>query len=296
MASSRRHMLMGMAALLAGQPLARAWAQSPSTGTGLRTATLDWALFETLLAIGANVVAAPELLQFREIAVEPPVPESVVDLGLRGTPNFEILRQAEPELIFSSNYYGWADPQMRSIAPIESHSIYLPGESPFALADKAMRAIGTRLSLPGANTADAAQQRLEDCRKRLAASDGRPVLLANLGDSRHYRVFGADSMFGDVLTRLGRTNAWTSATNYSAMATVGLETLASMPDAWIVLIPPHPADTLVTLSKSAFWNALPAVREGRVLTLGAVDPYGGLPAAIRFANLLTEGLDHARNG
>jgi ABC-type Fe3+-hydroxamate transport system substrate-binding protein len=230
---SRRQFLAGAAATLSTPALLRAT-------DSLRVATLDWALLETLLAIGANVVAGTELRQFREVAVTPVVPGGVADLGLRGTPNFEVLRFARPELIFNSNFYAWADVRMQPIAPVESHAIYKPGESPYALAEQATIA--------------------------------------------------------EVLKRVGLTNAWQGATSYSAAAPVGIETLASMPDAWIVMIAPQPADALATLSTSAFWNALPAVREKRVLMLGSINPYGALPAALRFADLLQEGLGHAWNG
>jgi ABC-type Fe3+-siderophore transport system permease subunit len=88
------------------------------------------------------------------------------------------------------------------------------------------------------------------------------VIPINLGDARHFRVFGADSMFGEALARLGIANAWTEATSYSAMAPVGLEALARVPEAWIVLIPPTRRMRCGFLSRSAFWNALPNVRAG----------------------------------
>lgn len=287
---TRRNFLVCAAASLAAPALGGA-AENP------RVATLDWALLETLLAIGANVVAGTELRQFRQVAVTPAVPEAVADLGLRGTPNFEVLRLARPDLIFNSNFYGWADARMGAIAPVVSHAIYRQGEDPFVLAEQTTRAIGERLQLPAAaEFADRLAQKLDRFRSVFAAGDGRPVIPINLGDARHYRVFGSDSMFGAVLTRVGLTNAWEGATSYSAMAPVGIETLASMPGAWIVMIPPQPEDALATLSGSAFWNALPAVREGRVLTLGSINPYGALPAAMRFADLLAEGLTHAWNG
>lgn len=264
---------------------------------GPRVATLDWALLETLLAMNANVVAGAELRQFIDVAVEPAVPAGVTDLGLRGMPNFEALYHARPDLIFNSNFYLANEARLSRIAPVETHSIYLPGESPFAHSIQATRAIGERLDLPsGVKMIERLESQLDSQARMLAGGDGRPVLPINLGDSRHYRVFGSDSMFGEVLARLGLTNAWTGATAYTAMAPMGIETLATMPDAWIILIPPHPADALDALGRSAFWNALPPVREGRVLTLGAVNPYGALPAAGRFANLLTEGLARAWNG
>jgi iron complex transport system substrate-binding protein len=120
--------------------------------------------------------------------------------------------------------------------------------------------------------------------------------LINLGDARHYRVFGSDSMFGSVLTRLGLDNAWPGTTAYSATAPIGIESLASMPDAWIVMIPPHPADAIAALTRGAFWNALPAVKEKRVITIGPVNPYGALPAARRFAEEISKGLIDGWNG
>lgn len=270
--------------LLATAGYARA--QTP----GPRVATLDWALLETLLAVGANLVAATELRQFRQVAVEPEVPEGVADLGLRGTPNFEVLRFSRPDLIFNSNFYAWADPLMSRIAPVESHAIYQPGKSPYALAEQATLAIGERLQLAAARRmVEELAAKLDRYRSLFEKGDGRPVLPINLGDARHYRVFGSDSMFGEVLKRVGLENAWMGATSYSAMAPVGIETLASMPDAWIILIPPHPEDAFRALTGSAFWNALPAVRENRILTIGSVNPYGALPAASRFADFLADG-------
>ncbi|CAH1650898.1 exported hypothetical protein [Hyphomicrobiales bacterium] len=48
----------------------------PARAAGLRVATVDWSVLETLLALGAPPVAAPELRQFGEVAVEPPFPRA----------------------------------------------------------------------------------------------------------------------------------------------------------------------------------------------------------------------------
>lgn len=264
-------------------------------GAALRTATLDWALLETLLALGSNVVAAPELNQFQSVAVEPPVPETVADLGLRGLPNLETLSFAKPDIIFNSNFYAWADPLLSGIAPTHNLGIYVSGEDPYVMAERATIAIGKELNgLPKAeNYLSTTTSRLEELRQRFSKGDQRPIVPINLGDARHYRVFGHDSMFGSVLKRLGIENAWKGQTAYSAAAPMGIETLASMPDAWIVLIPPHPVDAIRTLNDSAFWNALPSVRDRRVVTLGSINPYGALPAARRFAEELAKGLANA---
>lgn len=268
----------------------------PARAATLRVATVDWAVLETLLALGVAPVAATELRQFREVAVEPAVPDSVTDLGLRGTVNFELLRLTRPDLIFSSSFYLSSEPRMRRIAPVESFAIYVRGQPPFDACLKMTRAIGERLGIAEAAERSIAETEAEFAllRERLRSHDGRPIIPINLGDARHFRVFGADSMFGETLSRLDLANAWTEATSYSAMAPVGLEALARMPEAWIALIPPIPPDAERILGRSAFWNALPNVRERRVLRLGSVNPYGALPAARRFARLLVEALANAR--
>jgi ABC-type Fe3+-hydroxamate transport system substrate-binding protein len=264
----------------------------PARAVGLRVATVDWSVLETLLALGALPVAAPELLQFREVAVEPAVPAGVTDLGLRGTANFELLLLSRPELIYSSSFYVSSEPRLARIAPVERFSIYVPGRPPYESAAAMMRSIGAKLGR--SNEAERyiaeAEAEFAALRERLTPHAARPVIPINLGDARHFRVFGADSMFGEVLKRLGLANAWSDDTSYSAMAPVGLEALARVPDAWIALIPPVPPGALEVLAGSTFWNALPSVRAGRLLQLASINPYGGLPAARRFARLLAEAL------
>jgi ferric hydroxamate transport system substrate-binding protein len=267
----------------------------PARAAFERVATVDWAVLETLLAIGVVPVAATELVLFREIAVEPEVPADVVDLGLRGMVNFELLLQTRPDLILSSQFYVTSEPRMRRIAPVESYRLYVPGGRPFEAAEEMTRSIGRTLEIaPRAEDfITGTREELSGLKARLGPTDGHPVIPINLGDARHFRVFGADSIFGEVLARLGLRNAWTQATSYSAMAPIGLEVLAQVPDAWIVIIPPIPEDAARILPASAFWNALPNVRQGRVRTLGSINPFGALPAARRFAGLLVEALRDA---
>ena len=272
--------------------LAAAGLPLPARAAGLRVATVDWSVLETLLALEAPPVAAPELRQFREVAVEPQVPAGVTDLGLRGTVNFELLLLSRPELIYSSSFYVSSEPRLRRIAPVESFSIYAPGRAPYEPAVAMTRSIGERLGIaPRAERYIAeTEAELAALRERLKPHAARPVIPVNLGDTRHFRVFGADSMFGEVLKRLGLANAWTDQTSYSAMAPIGLEALVRMPDAFVALIPPVPPGAMRTLAASAFWNALHNLRDGRLLELGSINPYGGLPAARRFARLLAEAL------
>lgn len=254
-------------------------------------AVIDWGLFETCLAIGVTPAAATELIQFRKIVVEPDVPEGVVDLGLRGTPNIELLRILAPELILISGFYEYQRAQLESIAPVLALPIYEAGRPPYELASFSTSALGERLGseVEAARYIEDTAMELEDASRRLAWLRKHPIFVISLGDSRHFRAFGADSMFGDVIGRIGLSNAWTDPTSYSAAAPVGLEALARVPDASIAVVGPIPPEVKRTLPDNALWNALPAVRDGRVAMLEPINHFGGLPSARRFGRLLHHG-------
>ena len=282
---SRRHAL-GLTAGLASMPRL-AWAAVPQ-----RVAVIDWALLETVLALGVIPVAATELLQFRKTVVEPAVPATVADIGLRGTPNYEALNLAEPDLILTSNYYEGQRASLERVAETVSLSIYTAGVQPYTAAADAALTLGRLLGRGAQAEAVVAGTEAEIARLRRALSGigRRPVLAINFGDARHFRAFGTDSMFGDVLRLLGVENGWTAQSSYSATAPVGIEALARFPDATVIVVPPVPADAVRTLADSALWQALPTVRENRVTVIEPVNHFGGLPAALRFARLATAAL------
>lgn len=242
--------------------------------------------------MGIVPVAASELVQYRKIVREPEVPETVADLGLRGTPNREMLSLARPDFTLISQFYEYQRPMLERIAPVVSLPSYEAGRPPYALLQATTRELGRILE------ADAAAARLTAHteadiaagRRALTALAGRPVFVISLGDSRHFRAFGRDSLFGDVLVRSGLANAWSDPTSYSAAAPVGLEALARVPEAGIVVIEPLPPEVGRTLPENAIWNALPAVRDGRVAILPPINHFGGLPSARRFSRLLAAAL------
>ncbi len=288
---NRRHVLgLAAAALLA--PV------TAGSATPVRVAAIDWGMLETLIALGLEPVAATELVQFRKMAVEPVVPQAVSDLGLRGTPNYELLRIIAPDLIVISNFYEYQRGLLERIAPVFSQTVYQPGTPPYVLAEQATLALGEKLSrrTEAGNYVAGTAAEMERLHARLSAGAKRPVFVISLGDSRHFRAFGRDSMFGDVLSRLGMANAWTDETSYSAAAPVGLEALALVPDASILIVAPLPADVGRTLPENALWNALPAVREGRVSILEPVNHFGCLPSARRFARLAAAALREQADG
>ena len=270
----------------------------PASAGRLRLAAIDWAMLETAMALGAEPVAACELIRYRETAVTPEIPARVTDLGLRGSPNFELLQLTRPDLILTSNYYTQIEARLRTIAPVLVLPFYVAGEPPWAKAVTALLRLSDELGMPerGVAVARAAEDELAMLGARLAQGDGRPVYVIDIGDPRHFRAFGPDSMFGEMLTRLGLANAWSRPSRFAFSAPVPLERLAEEPEARIVTVSGVPVLARRALERSVLWTRLNAVARGRVLHLPDVNPFGGVPAGLRFARLLSAAMTGAHTG
>ncbi|MCZ0961342.1 ABC transporter substrate-binding protein [Paracoccus benzoatiresistens] len=283
----RRAFLSAAGAILAaGLPL-RAAPPAP------RLAAIDWAMLETAAAIGRMPVAAAELVRFRADVIEPAIPGHVTDLGLRGAPNFELLQLTRPDLILSSPYYTHYEGRLRDIAPVLSLPFFTPGEPPFPKALAALTLLADAIgdTAAGRRTVTETETALDALALRLAPFRDRPVALVEIGDARHMRVFGFDSLFGSTLERLGLRNAWTDKTQFSFLAPVPIERLAGMPDARLVNIGTLPPAAGRGLSRSILWRALPPVAERRTYLLPDTNAFGAIPAALRFATLLARAFE-----
>lgn len=264
-----------------------------AAGAGPRLAAIDWAMLETAQALGHTPAAACELMRYREDSGHDTLPADVVDLGLRGTPNLELLQLVRPDFILSSNYYSEIEARLSHIAPVVSLPFFLPGEPPLPKAIANLHVLADALSDPAAGRR--AEARVETMFARVAARVARyaerPFLVIEVGDSRHVRTFGTDSLFGGALDRLGLSNAWADRTQFAFSAPVPIESLAPFADAWIVMAAGVPVEAVPGLTRSVLWGRLGPVAEGRVLTLPEVYGFGGVPSALRFANLLADALD-----
>ncbi|MEP7453479.1 ABC transporter substrate-binding protein [Phyllobacterium sp. SB3] len=266
------------------------FATASSASEPSRIVAIDWAMLETLMALGITPVAATELIQFRKDVVEPELPSTVVDLGLRGTPNLELLYTLKPDLILSSPFYARHEHRLAAVAPILSLPFYIRGEPPFIKALAAVEALGERLGRQRQAAIILAQTEanLTHLGNELRAYAERPTYLVNIGDARHVRIFGSDSMFGDVFSRLGLPNAWEGRSRYTFSAPVPIEHLAAHDNARIVVISEVPIEARTGLADSMIWNALAPVRQNRVTMLGNINPYGGITAGLRFARLVSD--------
>lgn len=281
--------------LLAAAALGLVVAPGPSRAGAApaRIVSLDYGLAETLLALGVTPLAIAEADQWATWVVEPAMPPGVINLGAAQEANLELLSALKPDLILSTPYLDALRSTLQRIARTEIFAINTPEPgTPYPRSVDATRRLGGLIGRAGEAqaliTASAAQ--MAATRAALAPQAGPPVFLVSFMDTRHVRVYGAKSLFDDVMTLCGLTNAWQGEVNYWGFATVGIEQLARAPEARLIYVEPIAADVRTALARSPLWNSLGFVRAGRVHAMPPALMFGMLPSAMRFARLLGQTL------
>ncbi len=282
-------LLLPLAAQAETQPAAPA-----ADGTVSRIVTVDWTIAETLLALGVTPLAMGDVESYRAWVGEPTLPVDVVDIGLRMQPNRELLAELKPDLILISPLMASLEPTLSRIAPVQSIALYEPDADLWQRLREATLTIAALVN----RTAEAERQLtvLDRDLARMKTSlpaDLPPLLLVQFIDERHVRVFGRHSLFEAVMARLGLRNAWQGETNAWGFSVVSLEQFLTLPEARLVVVDPVPVGVSERLQEPGLWQHLPLVKQGKVLHLPAVWSFGGILAARRFADLLSEALREA---
>ena len=293
---SRRDALAGLVGIsglvLPARSAETAALAQAETKQPMRVAALDWGIAATLTAMGSPPIAVPapkwcNLYFGRDI-----LPREVVDVGLLFTPNFEALQELSPDLIVTPSGLSGNRGLLQSIASVVEINLFQPGSKPLELAMEGSQNLATAIGRPAEGRAlcDDTLDAIAIAKTKLASSSDLPIVLASPIDDRHVSIFGQGSLMVDVLRALGLESPVATSAN-TEFQIVGIDTLHQYGDAAVVLIgTPSAPELTQTLSESRLWNTLPFAQAGRVYQIGPVLGSGGLPAAARFARLLTEAI------
>lgn len=268
---------------------------NPLFASSKAVATLDWTVAETLLALGEMPVAVGDRLSYQTWVAEPKLPSEVVDLGNRLQPNpeqiFNVSKQYPQGLIFiNSGFYRQVRSVLERTGEVHSVDFYTAGDA-WQNVLKATRQIAELIDKPQAFEPlyRRYQQNIESIRPLVADFTQRPIALVQFSDSRHLRIYAANSVFGAVLTQLGFQNAWTGAHNQWGFEWIDAAQLAKLPhNSRLVVVKPYPAHLESALRHNSLWQHLTLARDP--LILPPIWTFGGLPAAERFAQALSNAL------
>lgn len=271
----------------------RASAQTGPATKPQRIAVLDWTVAETMAAMGIFPAALAEKASYEVWSQSPAMPASTLDLGMRAQPNPDRMIRLAPDLILASQDYAFVKTLLEKIGPTTLLDVYTPGQDIYQnLTELALR-IG---EITGHQ--DKAEKLITDVdgglntmRHQLAKHRGQPVAIIQFIDARNVRIYGKPSLFSTALEKIGIDNAWTAAVNQWGFQSADLPRLASLPEnTTLFVIKPFPADLPKKLHENTIWQALPAVRNNRVILTEPVWTLGGLNTVLRFAQTVRDGL------
>ena len=203
---SRRRLLTAMALspLLWQMNTAHAAVIDPN-----RIVALEWLPVELLLALGIVPYGVADTINYRLWVSEPPLPDSVIDVGLRTEPNLELLTEMKPSFMVWSAGYGPSPEMLARIAPGRGFN-FSDGKQPLAMARKSLTEMADLLNLQSAAETHLAHYEdfIRSMKPRFVKRGARPLLLTTLIDPRHMLVFGPNSLFQEILDEYGIPNAW----------------------------------------------------------------------------------------
>ncbi|EGT3574557.1 Fe(3+)-hydroxamate ABC transporter substrate-binding protein FhuD [Citrobacter sp. ANG330] len=285
---TRRRLLTAMALspLLWQMNTARATAVNPH-----RIVALEWLPVELLLALGVTPYGVADIPNYRLWVNEPPLPASVIDVGLRTEPNLELLTEMKPSYMFWSTGYGPSPETLARIAPGRGFN-FSDGKQPLAVARRSLIDMAQMLNLESAAERHLAEydQFIASRKPRFVQRGDRPLLLMTLLDPRHMLVFGPNCLFQGVLDEYGIRNAWQGETNFWGSTAVGIDRLAAYKDADVLCFDHGNNKEMETLMATPLWQAMPFVREGRFQRVPAVWFYGATLSSMQFVRILDKAL------
>lgn len=289
---SRRHFLALSLVSLMGMRSNAFASANPS-----RIVAIDWAAAESLLALGVTPAAVSDTGYFRQ-RMPLPLPDNVLDIGPFWEVNRELLAEIAPDLILINSSSLIMTPDIARVGRIETVPEKVASGDRYDLSIEILRHAGKAAGLESSRMDAVAAQGLEHfdtLRARLPTRSRRVCVLLPDQTGRGVVVYGKGSLPDAVLRRLGLENAWQGTVNAAGVFQTGFDALFDMEEAIFVLIdiPALRQQTTRGLEKSALWQALPAVNQGRTHWIGQFYPFGGCISALQLAESMTAVLEGA---
>ncbi|ASK19666.1 MULTISPECIES: ABC transporter substrate-binding protein [Halomonadaceae] len=255
-----------------------------------RDVTFDYAVADTLSALHQPPIALAGLAQYRQLYKEHLLPDTF-DLGLRFQPNLEYLASLKPDdIVIAPPAHLNLEDKLSRIAHVVKIRPFMQGLDVWLSLEQLTREVGELNG--GQQQAEAFIDSVEARMSAIAAQIGRPaetLLIIEIRDNQHVRVYGPGSLEDAALTRLGFENAWQGPTNNWGFSTLSVREAFALTGQIVVLQPAYSQDISgSTLPKSGLWQHW--LDDTSVSMERNYWPWGGFPSMLRFAESLQEAL------
>ncbi len=171
--------------------------------TPKRVVVLDWALAESVLALGVQPIAAADVKGYQDWVGSPALPSDTIDVGSRREPNLELIASLKPDLILMSGHLAPAYEKLNAIAPTIAMSIYNDKQQPYENAKSLVTMLGEVF-----NKQEQAKSVIAQTEKKLAdngakvaqLNNGKPFLMVRFIGDKHVRVHSTGSLMNDTIS------------------------------------------------------------------------------------------------
>lgn len=259
-----------------------------------KVVALDWVLTETALSLGVELEGVADTEGYQQWVVEPSLNADVINVGSRREPNLELLTEIKPDVILISKHMAAAYEQLNKIAPVLVYSVYSEKKQPIESAKSITISLGKLFGKEQQAQQVIAQttERLENNGKKIASADkaNKPLLFARFINDKTLRIHSQGSLAHDTIDAMGLKNDWQEQTNLWGFTTAGTEKLAEHQKANVLLFGPLKPEQRNQLTQSPLWQAMEFTRTNSVYELPAIWTFGGLIAAQRFSDHITDQL------
>ncbi|NLQ17643.1 iron-siderophore ABC transporter substrate-binding protein [Marinomonas sp. M1K-6] len=262
----------------------------PTEKPSPRVMSIDWTQTETLLALGIQPIAVAQKSGYDSWVKAPAIPDTTEDVGLRSQPNLERLTELQPERIFISPMFRPLTPKLSKIAPVTEITLYKQGNITWDGLKTFTRTLAQDVNKPQAaeDLIHKSEQQLNNLANK-TPQNTPPLLMIQFMDSRHVRVFGANSIYKIAANKLGLQSAWQNETNAWGFSLVGIDELIGL-DSQIVIIKPLPIGVADNLQQDRYWQYLVNKTGRPALMLDPTWSFGAIPSTVRFAEQLSAAL------
>ncbi|MGL4829812.1 MAG: iron-siderophore ABC transporter substrate-binding protein [Vibrio sp.] len=257
-----------------------------------KVVALDWALAETALSLGVALQGVADAKGYQEWVVEPALNSAVANLGSRREPNIELLSELKPDVILMSQQMAAAYQSLNKIAPVVVLTLYNEQKQPLKAAESITRSLGQLFGKE-----QQAEQVIAQTQAKLTAngekisaqsSVHKNLLFVRFINDKTLRIHGQGSLANATISAMGLKNSWQEQTNTWGFTTTGLEKLAEHQQSNVMLFGPLKPQDRQVLQSSPLWQVMVFTREKAVYELPPIWTFGGLIAAQRFSDHITE--------
>ncbi|ENM5738882.1 iron-siderophore ABC transporter substrate-binding protein [Vibrio mimicus] len=257
-----------------------------------KVVALDWTLAETVLSLGVGLQGVADAKGYQEWVVEPALNPTVTNVGSRREPNIELLSELKPDVILISQHMAAAYEPLNKIAPVVVFTLYREQKQPLKTAESITRSLGQLFGKE-----QQAEQVITETQAKLTTNGEKiraqsptikSLLFVRFINDKTLRIHGQGSLADATITAMGLRNSWYEQSNVWGFTTTGLEKLAEHQQSNVMLFGPLKPQDRQVLQTSPLWQVMAFTRENAVYELPPIWTFGGLIAAQRFSDYITE--------